>query len=206
MQQVTRIDKLESHFKAPQDLVLNKVVSGLDAHTEQFLRQSPFAIYATQNVHQQIDLSPRGGKPGFILIEDEHTLLLPEYAGNDRLDTLKNLILNPHLGIISMVPGIGETLRFKGTAKVFLPSEKASDNLKSTDYFSKFTPPLSTPKAIIEFKIETLYFQCAAALKLSKLWTEQNKIDRTSMPSIYQIIEDQIKKEQFRQTNQEKNT
>lgn len=192
MQVINQLAQLETLFKKPQQLVLDKVVSGLDSHTEKFIALSPFAVYATENQQGHMDLSPRGGKPGFIQVLDEQTLLLPEYAGNDRIDTLKNLIDNPQIGLMLLVPGIGESLRIKGQATLYAPDE----NL--TDFFAKFTPP---PKVIIEVKIHTLYFQCAAALKRSKIWQNDNLIDRSAFPSIYQIIEDQFSVEKLRKNS-----
>jgi len=194
MQRIKQLEQLKALFKAPQPLVLDKVVTGLDVHTRKFIELCPFAIYSSQNAQGQLDLSPRGGKPGFILIENDHTLWLPEYAGNDRIDTLTNLLNQPAMGMLLMVPGMGETLRLKGQASLFAPNELNQD--APDKWIQTMTSP---PKILIRFQIETLYFQCAAAIKLAKLWSNTALVNRDPFPSIYKIIEDQIAQEQIRQ-------
>lgn len=186
---ITTLEQLQQHFAPPQQLVLDKVVSGLDPHTEAFLSQCPFYVLSTQNTRGQIDLSPRGGQPGLIKIANSHTLWLPEYAGNDRIDTLKNLLHSPQIGLIALLPGMGETLRIKGKARILKPEE-----------IPEATSFQGTPKVIIELTIEQLYFQCAMALKLSKLWQGDYQINRSDFPSIYQIIADQAQTEKAKQS------
>jgi len=189
MAQITSLETLKNLFASPEALVLDKVVSGLETHTQRFIESCPFAVLSTQNAQNQLDISPRGGEPGFIRVQDEVTLVLPEYAGNDRIDTLINLISNPQMGILCLVPGIGETLRLKGQAKVFTPDDAQFDGV-----FERM------PKAIIQFKIETLYFQCAMALKVSKIWQSEMQVLRQQWPSIYQIIHDQAEAEKHRKS------
>ena len=196
MSEINSIESLNKLFPEPAQLVLDKVVSGLDSHTHRFLKACPFAIISTQNNLGHIDNSPRGGQPGFILALDDQTLLLPEYAGNHRIDTLKNLIqaTDKQIGLLCLVPGIGETLRIKGTASLHCPADNdpvfQAFSEKSASEAGQAKP---TPKVSIKLTIHTLYFQCAAALKLSRLWKTDSHQARQEWPSIYQIIEDQIK-------------
>ncbi|BBP43718.1 pyridoxamine 5'-phosphate oxidase family protein [Thiosulfativibrio zosterae] len=184
MTEITTLENLTALFPQPKPLVLDKVVQKLDPHTRHFLSLCSMAVYSTINPQGHVDTSPRGGKAGFIKVLNDSTLLLPEYAGNHRLDTLKNILLSSdqEMGILCFAPGIEETLRLKGTAKIF-------DKTDNEALFCHFD---TQPKIVIQFQLHTLYFQCSSALKLAQLWRKSPYIKAKEWPSIYKIINDQI--------------
>ena len=127
-----------------------------------------------------LDASPRGDAPGFVVVEDEKTMLIPDRRGNNRVDSLRNIISNPHVALLFLIPGVGETLRVNGRAEI------------STDpkLLGRFSVQGKLPRSVLVVHVDTVFFQCARAIFRSKLWEPAQQIDRRSLPSLGTIVSD----------------
>ncbi|WP_076259826.1 MSMEG_1061 family FMN-dependent PPOX-type flavoprotein [Intrasporangium flavum] len=143
----------------------------LPSHRE-VVAASPFVVVATVG-QGGLDQSPRGDAPGFVRVRDEHTLVLPDRRGNHRLDTLRNVVADPRVGLIFLVPGIGEELRVRGTAAVSTdPDELALHAVRGV-----------LPASVLVVTVERVYFQCARAIKRSRLWDPAAHAERSAVPT-----------------------
>ena len=174
-------EALRNLYPAAKERALRKQLSRLDRHCLRFIELSPFVVLASGSSGNRYDASPRGGDPGFVKVPDSTTLLIPDAPGNNRLDTLENIIGTGRLGLLFLIPGVDETLRINGRAR--LSDEQAS--------LAQFSGEKRTPKLIIEVKVEDVYLHCAKALMRSKLWDAGNKMDRAVLPAMGQMINDQ---------------
>jgi PPOX class probable FMN-dependent enzyme len=175
---VKSMDALRKLYGMPMDLVVKKQKSALDQYSAQFLSLSAFCALSTSSANGNMDCSPRGDYPGFIKALDEQTLLIPDRPGNNRLDSLSNIIENPNVGLLVLIPGFKECLRINGTAKIITNSEI----LTRLEYQGK------TPKAAIVLSITDVYFHCAKAITRSKLWEQESHVQRDVMPSLGRIL------------------
>lgn len=178
---VDSLDQLRELYDAPMELVLKKQKSELDKFSIQFLVLSAFSIISTSSSDGAMDCSPRGDYPGFIRVLDQQTVAIPDRPGNNRLDSLSNIVENPSIGILALVPGFNECLRINGAAKIVTNS----DILALFEYRGKL------PKSVIVVEINEIYFHCAKAITRSKLWKPESKIDRKIMPSLGKILMNQ---------------
>jgi PPOX class probable FMN-dependent enzyme len=158
-----------------------KELQQLDVHATRFIGLSPFVVVATGGV-DGMDASPRGGSPGFVKVLDAHTLLIPDSPGNNRLDTLQNIIHTPQIGLLFMVSGVDETLRVNGTA--VLSVDDAQRELCKDER--------RTPKLVIRVTVQASYLHCAKALMRSELWDPAHHQPRTCMPSMGEMLRDQV--------------
>ena len=133
---------------------------------------SPFVVVSTVG-EGGLDQSPRGDAPGFVAVRDERTLVLPERRGNHRLDTLRNLVADPRIGLLFLVPGVGEELRVRGTAIV------STDPTELGRHVVNGRPPA----AVLVVTVERVYFQCARAIRRSRLWDPAARVDRSPLPT-----------------------
>jgi PPOX class probable FMN-dependent enzyme len=170
----------------PQATTLQKIIPSLEEHAKNFITKSPFLVVASTSA-QGTDASPRGDKPGFVEILSDTRILIPERPGNRIADTLSNILDNPAVGLIFMVPGMNETLRING--KAFLTTEPSYlEKLVVTFPNGRVSKP---PKLAILIEIEQVYFHCAKAFVRSKLWDETQHIERSNMPTLGQILLEQ---------------
>ena len=169
-------------YRPPMDLVLQKQKSKLDKYSIQFLSLSPFIILSTSSQSSNMDCSPRGDHSGFVQVLDDCTIAIPDRPGNNRLDTLNNIIDNPNIGILVLVPGFNECLRINGSAKITVNSEL----LERFEYRGK------QPKSVIVVSINEIYFHCAKSITRSALWKEASNVERSIMPSLGKILMGQI--------------
>lgn len=175
-------DELRSIYDAPAALAVNKQKAELDAYSERFLQLCPFIVLSTSSRDGRFDCSPRGDYPGFVVILDKHTIAIPDRPGNNRLDSLSNLIEHPAVGILALVPGFNECLRINGSALL-----TADDALRA-----RFEHQNKLPKAVIVVSIQEIYFHCAKAIHRSRLWDSAAKADRSLLPSLGRILMNQI--------------
>lgn len=175
-------DGLRAMYGAPKERAVLKVISHLDRHCTRFMSLSPFCILGTTDSKGRPDVSPRGGEPGFVKVLDHHRLLLPDRPGNNRIDSLSNLINNCSVALMFLVPGIDESLRVYGSAEVIVNSE-LSRTLKENG---------REPKGLLLIRIERVYFQCAKALLRAKLWATEAKVDGSSFPTLGEILKEQM--------------
>lgn len=159
-----------------------KVLEKLEKHAKNFILYSPFFIMSTYDRAGRSDASPRGGQPGFVKILDDNTLLVPDAKGNNRVDSLVNIIETGKIGCLFLIPGIDETLRINGEATI------------STDieYISMFPDENHPPKTCIRIGINEVFLHCAKALMRSKLWDNTYRIERPGFPKMGTMLNEQL--------------
>ena len=176
-------EQLRQLYAEPAERALLKQQLELDRYCLRFIALSPFVVMATGGANGSLlDASPRGGKPGFVKAPDAQTLLIPDAGGNNRLDSLSNLIDDPRLGLLFFVPGFDETLRVNGTAQ--LRDEAHYTALFASDHFR--------PRLVIEVNVQEAYLHCAKALMRSRLWSAEAQVPRKVMPTLNQMIQSQL--------------
>ncbi|MEO5807301.1 pyridoxamine 5'-phosphate oxidase family protein [Devosia sp.] len=172
---------LRGLFEATHDLAVVKCQDRLDKHAQAFIKRSPFICIGTQNMDGKADVSPRGDPVGFVKILDERTLAIPDRPGNNRLDSLINIIANPSVGLLFIIPGFDDTLRVNGQA-VLVTDPAILEGMSVNDRM---------PKLAIVVKVSAVFMHCAKAFRRSKLWSPEHFQDRREMPSLIKIILDQ---------------
>lgn len=162
----------------PGETSLAKVADHVHALYRPYIEASPFAVLATVGA-SGIDTSPRGDGPGFVRVADKHTLLLPDRRGNQRIDSLRNIVRDPRVALLFVVPGIGETLRVNGTARIStLPALCAQFAVDGKD-----------PPSVLVINVSSVFFQCARAIKRSELWNPARHVARSTLPSPGSILQ-----------------
>lgn len=179
---VESMEELRKLYDSPMDMVLKKQKSELDEYSTKFLSLSAFSVLSTSDMNGNMDCSPRGDYQGFIQKLDSKTIAIPDRPGNNRLDSLSNIIKNPNVGVLSLVSGFSECLRINGTAKI------------STDtrLLEKFKYQGKLPKSVSIISINEIYFHCAKAITRSQLWNKESQVSRDVMPSLGKILMAQI--------------
>jgi uncharacterized protein len=167
-------------YRAPSQLVLDKVIDRVDEHCRAFIGLSPFATLATADADGFPDVSPRGGDPGFVHVLDEHRLALPDRPGNNRVDSLRNLSANPQAALLFFVPGAEETLKVFGTTSLAGPDDLGVD----------LTEFGRAPRSVLVLTVQRAYFQCGKALMRSGLWDPSRYVDRSTMTPFGQVLKD----------------
>ncbi len=174
--------QLREIYGAPSERAIKKQLTRFDRHCRDFIALSPFLVIATSDPSGHCDASPKGDGPGFVQVVDDRTLLIPDRVGNNRVDTLTNLVARPGVGLIFFVPGVNETLRVNGRAQV------------TTD--PALLEPLAVngkvPRSGILVSADEIYFHCGKALIRSDLWNPEKQIHRSEFPSLGRILADQI--------------
>jgi PPOX class probable FMN-dependent enzyme len=181
MDGITDIAALRTHYGPVSPLAANKVLSRLDPHCRAFIALSPFLVLATTDGAGRLDASPRGDAPGFVAVLDDATLLLPDRPGNRRVDSYANIVANPAVGLLFMVPGIDETVRVNGTARV----------VTDADLLAQVPAQGKVPAAGLLITVQEAFFHCAKALIRSRLWDPGTRVERKSFPTLGKIIADQ---------------
>ncbi len=182
MQGIVDKKNLGQLYGEPSERAVLKQLDHLDKHCQAFIEISPFLVIGTMGSDGLGDVSPRGDAPGFVKVKDEKTIYLPDRLGNNRTDTLSNVLENSGVGLLFLVPGMNETLRVNGSAKI-TTDENILEGLSAEG---------KAPRSALEINVEEAYLQCAKALIRSKLWEEDYKIERKNFPSLGKIISDQI--------------
>jgi len=176
---VTDIATLERIYGHPKGAAVAKEIDYLHPHYQRMIAASPFVVLAT-NGPDGVDTSPRGDPPGFVTVEDEKTLLLPDRPGNNRIDSLRNILFDPHVALLFLIPGIGETLRVNGRAAISIDS----------GLLERFAMNGKHPRSVIVISVDTVFFQCSRAIFRSKLWDPAQHIERSSLPSLGRMVAD----------------
>jgi uncharacterized protein len=162
---------------APYGPAVFKETDRITAQYRKLIEAAPFVVVATCGP-EGLDCSPRGDPPGFVRVVDEHTLIIPDRRGNNRIDSLRNLVRDPRISLLFLIPGIGETMRINGQARI-------STDPKLTE---SFVMNGKTPKCVLVVTVEKAYFQCTKAIIRSKLWEEASKVDRKTLPTPGSIL------------------
>ena len=179
---VQDIAEIRERYGEPMERTIKKQLPRLEKHSRAFIKLSPFLVIASTDPSGRCDASPKGDAPGFVAVIDDETLLIPDRLGNNRVDTIGNLLASPGIGLIFFVPGVNETLRVNGRARI------------TTD------PALLEPCAVqgkvprsgILVAAEEIYFHCGKALIRSDLWNPKKHLRRSEFPSLGRILADQI--------------
>ncbi|CAM4029866.1 pyridoxamine 5'-phosphate oxidase family protein [Comamonas aquatilis] len=180
---ITSLEQLQQLYAPPAERALLKQQLELDRYCLRFIALSPLLVMATGGASSALlDASPRGGKPGFVKAPDANTLLIPDAGGNNRLDSLSNLLQDPRVGLLFFVPGFDETLRVNGKAR--LRDEAHYTALFASEHFR--------PKLVIEIEVQEAYLHCAKALMRSRLWSAEAQVQRNVMPTLNQMIQSQM--------------
>ncbi len=156
---IDTLAQLEALYGQPGEASLKKEVDHLHPLYQALIAASPVAVLATCNAGR-LDTSPRGDAPGFVAVQDEKTLLLPERRGNHRIDSLRNIVADPRVALLFLIPGVGETLRVAGRARITVDPV----------LLARFAVEGKLPQCVIEIRVESVFFQCARAIQRSKLW------------------------------------
>ena len=172
---------LRSLYPEPAGRTLKKELDHLDRHCRHFLALCPFVVLATASGDGRLDASPRGGEAGFIHIVDDHTLWLPDARGNNRLDSLTNVVETGRVGLLAMIPGVDETLRINGTARI-------RDDAGPLAAFESERIP---PRTVLEITVEQAFLHCAKAFMRSRLWDAESQISRDALPTMGEMLNDQ---------------
>ena len=175
---IATIVQLEALYsEAPYGAAVLKETDHITPQYRRLIEAAPFVVLATVGP-EGLDCSPRGDPPGFVRVIDEHTLVIPDRRGNNRIDSLRNLVRDPRLALLFLIPGVGETMRINGRAGI-------STDPKLTE---SFTLNGKTPKCVLIVTVETAYFQCTKAIIRSKLWDPASLVDRKSLPTPGSIL------------------
>jgi hypothetical protein len=162
----------------PTETVVAKIADRINSLTRQFIERSPFVCVATANPDGGLDVSPRGDPPGFVRVLDERTLLLPERPGNRIADTLTNLVSDPRIALLFLIPGVGDTFRVNGRATI----------VDDPELLARSAVHGKLPKLGILVEIEQAYTQCPKALTRSDLWNPEHHIERSQLPPAGEIL------------------
>ena len=183
---LTTRHELRQLYGAASERASLKELPSLDRHAQQFIALSPFVVLASANATGQMDASPRGGDPGFVKVIDTQTLLIPDAPGNNRLDTLENILDTGQLGLLFMLPGFDETLRVNGQA--VLSTEPSA--------LQQCADARRTPVLVIRIRVQAVYLHCAKAFMRAQLWNPSRHAQRHLMPSMGEMLRDQIQSTQ----------
>jgi PPOX class probable FMN-dependent enzyme len=179
---VRDVAELRTLFKGPSETVQRKVIDHLDENCRAFVAHAPFVLVASANVDGTCDVSPKGGPPGFVAVLDEHRLAIGDLPGNNRIDSLRNIVANPNVGLLFVVPGQGETLRVNGRAWV-VRDEAVLDACEVHD---------RRPAVAIGVEVLEAYIHCAKAFRRSNLWEPGEWPDRADLPSPAAMLRDHV--------------
>ena len=179
--EIETLDALRGLYAMPTERAVRKQLSHLDRHCRQLIALSPFVVLSSCSAARAMDASPRGGEPGFVKVLDERTVLIPDAPGNNRLDTLENILATRRIGLLFLVPGVDETLRVNGTAALSCDAS----------HIEACANERRRPKLVIKVVVGEAYLHCAKAFMRSALWNPARHVVRTVLPSMGQMINDQ---------------
>jgi len=174
---ITSIEVLESIYGEPSRSAVVKEIDYVNADYRAFIEAAPFCAMATSGPGG-LDCTPRGDPPGFVRVKDEKTLLIPDRRGNNRTDSLRNLIADPRISLLFLIPGCGETIRVNGRAVISIDPALCES----------FTFAGKVPRSVIVVTVDRVYFQCAKAIVRSRLWDPATRIDRNTLPTSGTIL------------------
>jgi uncharacterized protein len=182
MEYLTSIAELRAHYRTAGGNAVRKELGRLDGHCRSFIGRSPFVLIGSSDRDGNADVTPKGDKPGFVAVLDDATIAIPDRPGNNRLDTWENIVVNPAVGLLFLIPGMDETLRVNGegriTADAALRERLAVDG--------------KVPATVLVVSVRACYMHCAKAFMRSRLWQPESWPDRAAMPTLGEILRDQL--------------
>ena len=180
---VTTESELRELVGSPSERALKKDIAVLDEHCRAFIARSPFLLLATASGSGTCDVSPKGDAPGFVRVLDDRRLVIPDRPGNKRLDGMRNLLQNPHVGTIFLIPGREETLRVNGRASI----------IRDAEILELLTAHDKRPLVAIGVEVEECFFHCPKAFRRAGLWDPERWLDRAALPSMARVLFDQVR-------------
>ena len=190
---VSNLRQLRSIYNYSKGRAALKVINSLEKHSKNFINLSPFVVISSKGKNGHADVSPRGDSVGFVKIQDDKTIIIPDRSGNNRLDTLENIIFDPSVGTLFFIPGINTVLRINGNAFI-------EDSLEIR---AQFEINNNIPKTCIIINIEEIFMHCAKALMRSSFWDHSKYLPQTKFPTISKIINDQLNSEDDEQNHEQ---
>ncbi|MGO1059212.1 pyridoxamine 5'-phosphate oxidase family protein [Planococcus sp. FY231025] len=175
---IQTVEELLELTGKPSELVNNKVISYLDEHCRAFISKSPFLMISTADGSGFCDVSPRGDAAGFVYVMNDRQLIIPERPGNKRMDSLQNILSNPNIGLLFLIPGLGETLRINGKASV----------VRDVELLEKMAVNGKRPLLGIGVDVEECFIHCAKAFRRSELWNPETWMDQEELPKGAKIL------------------
>ncbi len=179
---IDTLEDLRTLYGFAKERAKDKQLPALEKHSKNFIEQSSFVVISTFDRDHRVDVSPRGGAPGFVHIIDDVTLALPDAHGNKRLDCLVNILETGRIGTLFLIPGVDETLRVNGRAELS----------KDENLLTRFASEIKTPASCIVLHVEEVFLHCAKALMRSNLWSADAQIERSALPTLGRMINDQL--------------
>ncbi len=180
---ITSIEQLEELYGSPSPGALAKEIDHISDHYRAFIEKAPFVVVSTSGP-EGLDCSPRGDPPGFARVVDAKTVMVPDRRGNNRADTLRNLVVDPRISLLFLIPGVRETMRINGRAEIVI----------DPDLCASFAMQGKLPRSVLVVTADRVYFQCSKALVRSRLWDPAAQIERSELPSTGEMIADLIDK------------
>ena len=177
--------ELQAILGTPSEAVMNKTITVIDKHCEKIIAASPFIIIASAHKNGTVDVSPKGDPAGFVKVLDEKTIAIPDRLGNKRADTFKNILTQPKIAVLFLIPGIRETLRVNGTAQIVT-------DLKVRELLAHKN---KLPKLALIVHVEEVFMHCAKFIIRSNLWTKADANIKEKIPSLAEILKDHAKLE-----------
>lgn len=174
---LTTVEQLEAHYGHARGGAVVKEIDHINANYRKLIEASPFVAIATGGP-DGLDCSPKGDPAGFVHVLDDNTLAIPDRPGNNRIDGFRNIVRDPRIALLFLIPGVGETLRVNGRASISI----------DPDLLQQFAVNGKPPRSVMLIHVETAFFHCAKAIMRSKLWDDATKVDRKSLPSSGAII------------------
>lgn len=175
---ITTLRDLEARYGEPMGASLAKELDHISEHYQLMIEAAPFVALATAGP-EGLDCTPRGDHRGFVRVADEKTVLLPDRRGNNRIDSLRNIVRDPRVALLFLIPGIGETLRINGRAVISV----------DPDLLESFAVDGKQPRSVLVVTVERIYFQCSKAIVRSKLWDPAAQIPRAALPSTGTMVQ-----------------
>jgi PPOX class probable FMN-dependent enzyme len=179
---VRRLDDLTPLYGTPPDHVIERRLDHLCPHCRSFIAKSPFLVIGSGDPATGLDVSPRGDPPGFVHVLDDRTLVIPDRPGNNRIDSLRNILVAPNIGILFLIPGVDEVLRVNGRAVI----DRSPSLLQATSINGRL------PTLVIRVAVAEAFLHCGKSLKRSRLWFDDYRVARTQFPTLAQMTADQI--------------
>ncbi len=182
---IADLDSLRATYDPVIERARLKTLRALDRHCRAFIALSPFVCLGTSS-EDGADVTPRGDKPGFVRVVDDSTLAIPDWRGNNRLDSLSNIVSNPQVGLLFLIPGVDETLRVNGVARIS----------RDAKLLAGWEANGKRPTSALVVEVREAFLHCGKALIRSKLWHHDSRVNRAALPSYGQMLKDQIQIEE----------
>lgn len=182
MEYLTSIAELREHYRTAGGNAVRKELARLDGHCRSFIGRSPFVLIGSSDRDGNADVTPKGDRPGFVALLDDATIAIPDRPGNNRLDTWENIVVNPAVGLLFLIPGMDETLRVNGDGRITVDAALRE----------RLAVDGKAPATVLVVSVRACYMHCAKAFMRSRLWQPESWPDRAAMPTLGEILRDQL--------------